>query len=220
MLRLIANYPCSRQWSDTTAYRTYSYWAQTPACHRRHRRTARRVCRTVVLATHTPLIRVRPTPHAATTGVIMLSGCIIGAGVMACAEVPINTAKVATASHFIIVHLPCVKERIPAGKSLRQTCIAQRRNCRRKERECDRQRDATDGRLRLTAYWQTYMMPSVPLTSVPGVQTKPLRARRWPSCHSHRSCASALPIESIEAAHTNAAAIAIRFEPMFASIGC
>ncbi|QIO32190.1 hypothetical protein [Bradyrhizobium sp. 1(2017)] len=59
---------------DADADGIYWYKAQTPPCQRTHRRTARRVWRTVVLATHTPLIRVRPTPQAAATGVIMLSG--------------------------------------------------------------------------------------------------------------------------------------------------
>jgi len=61
----------------------------------------------VVLATHTPLTRVRPGPHAAATRVIMLSGCANGAGVMACADVPSNKAKVAAVNHLIIVDLRC-----------------------------------------------------------------------------------------------------------------
>src|SRR6185312_17359269 len=73
--------------------------------HRTHLRAARRVWRMVVLATHTPLTRVRPGPHAAATRVIMLSGCANGAGVMACADVPSNKAKVAAVNHLIIVDL-------------------------------------------------------------------------------------------------------------------
>lgn len=60
----------------------------------------------MVLATHTPLTRVLPGPHAAATGVIMLSDWASGAGVMPCADVPTNKAKLATANHLIIVHLP------------------------------------------------------------------------------------------------------------------
>ncbi|SCB47419.1 hypothetical protein GA0061098_1012110 [Bradyrhizobium shewense] len=90
---------------DADLHGIYSYKAQTLPCQRRHRRTARRVWRTVVLATHMSLIRVRPGPHAAATGVIMLSGWISGAGVMPWAEVPTNKAKVTTAIHLIIAHL-------------------------------------------------------------------------------------------------------------------
>ena len=48
--------------------------ADEPVIPVAHLRTARRVWRTVVLATHTPLTRVRPAPQAAATSVIMLSG--------------------------------------------------------------------------------------------------------------------------------------------------
>jgi hypothetical protein len=56
----------------------------------------------VVLATQTPLTRVLPSPHAAATGVIMLSDGVSGAGVIPCAVVPTNKTKLATANHLII----------------------------------------------------------------------------------------------------------------------
>jgi hypothetical protein len=83
----------------------HSYRAQTPPCHRRHLRTARRVWRTVVLATQTPLTRVLPGPHAAATCITMLSDWGIGAGVIACAEVARAKAKPATAINLIILLL-------------------------------------------------------------------------------------------------------------------
>ena len=58
-----------RTWNDAGCL--YRYNAQIPPCHRTHLRTAQRVCRTVVLATHTPLTRVLPAPHAKATCVIM-----------------------------------------------------------------------------------------------------------------------------------------------------
>jgi hypothetical protein len=67
-----------------------------------HLRTARRVWRTVVLATHTPLTRVLPTPQAAATSVIMLSGSAIGAGVIACAETAIDKATPTVAINLSI----------------------------------------------------------------------------------------------------------------------
>ena len=72
-----------------------------------HRRTARRVWRTVVLATHTPLIRVRLAPHAAATFVTISFGWrLIGAGVMACADTANDRANPATAINLIILLLP------------------------------------------------------------------------------------------------------------------
>jgi hypothetical protein len=50
----------------------HSYKAQAPPCHRTHLRTARRVWRMVVLATHTPLTSVLPGPQPTATCVIML----------------------------------------------------------------------------------------------------------------------------------------------------
>jgi hypothetical protein len=52
---------------------THLYDAQTPACHRTHRRTARRVWRTVVRATHTPSMRVLPGPQPTAICVTMSS---------------------------------------------------------------------------------------------------------------------------------------------------
>jgi hypothetical protein len=51
----------------------HQYAAQTPPCHRRHLRTARRVWRMVVLATQTPLTRVLNGPQPKRTCVIMAS---------------------------------------------------------------------------------------------------------------------------------------------------
>jgi len=68
-----------------------------------HLRTARRVWRTVVLATHTPFTRVLPAPQAAAISVIMLSGCAIGAGVIACADTATDRAKPAVAINLIIL---------------------------------------------------------------------------------------------------------------------
>src|SRR4051812_50214498 len=72
-----------------------------------HRRTARRVWRTVVLATHTPLIRVRPAPHAAATFVTISFGWrLIGAGVMAFGDTAKDRANPGTAIKLIILLLP------------------------------------------------------------------------------------------------------------------
>jgi len=60
----------------------------------------------VVLATQTPLTRVRPGPQAAATGVMTLSGCGIGAGVRACADVATDKAKPAMTIDLIILLLP------------------------------------------------------------------------------------------------------------------
>jgi hypothetical protein len=68
-----------------------------------HLRTARRVWRTVVLATQTPLTRVRPAPQAAAISVIMLSGCAIGAGVIAWADTATDKARPAMAINLIIL---------------------------------------------------------------------------------------------------------------------
>jgi len=84
----------------------HSYAAQTPACHRRHLRAARRVWRTVVRATHTPLTRVLPGPQPTATRVIISSTWGGGAGVMACADAATNKAKPATAINLSIVVLP------------------------------------------------------------------------------------------------------------------
>ena len=59
----------------------------------------------VVLATHTPLTRVLPTPQAAAICVIMPSGGGIGAGVIACADIETDKAKPATAISLIIILL-------------------------------------------------------------------------------------------------------------------
>jgi hypothetical protein len=83
----------------------YSYKAQTPAFHRAHRRTARRVWRMVVRATHTPSTLVLPGPHPTATCVTMSSGGASGAGVMPCAEVAIVRAKPAIAINLSIVVL-------------------------------------------------------------------------------------------------------------------
>lgn len=80
----------------------HSYKAQAPPCHRTHLRTARRVWRMVVLATHTPFTIVLPGPQPTATCVIMLSGCGIGADVMACANVAMDKAKPAAAINLII----------------------------------------------------------------------------------------------------------------------
>jgi hypothetical protein len=88
--------------------RFYSYSAQVLPFHRRHLRATLRVWRIVVLATQTPLTRVLPGPQAATTGVIMLSGCAIGAGVIACTDVASDKAKPVATIHLIIgTSLPC-----------------------------------------------------------------------------------------------------------------
>jgi hypothetical protein len=77
--------------------------------HRKHLRTSRRVWRIVVLATHTPLTRVLPGPQAAATSVIMLSGCAMGAGVIACADVAMMKARPAIAINrtmFLLLEIP------------------------------------------------------------------------------------------------------------------
>lgn len=85
----------------------YSYAAQAPPAHRTQRRTALRVCRTVVLATHTPLILVLPGPQAAAISMTMsFSGTSSGAGVNACAELASTTENAATDSSLIMCALP------------------------------------------------------------------------------------------------------------------
>lgn len=85
------------------AYLAHSYAAQTPACHRTHLRTARRVWRIVVLATQTPSIRVLPGPHAKATCVNnSLSDWGSGPGDMPCADVVTSTASPATAINLIM----------------------------------------------------------------------------------------------------------------------
>jgi hypothetical protein len=49
------------------------------------------------------LTRVLPTPQAAAISVIMLSGCAIGAGVIACAETATDKAKPAVAINLSIL---------------------------------------------------------------------------------------------------------------------
>jgi hypothetical protein len=110
----------------------HSYRAQTPPCHRRHLRTARRVWRTVVLATQTPLTRVLPGPHAAATCMTMPSGWGIGAGVIACAEVARAKAKPATAINLIILLLLFYRESVtqtPTGAQTRSGSCESFVNC-------------------------------------------------------------------------------------------
>ena len=127
----------------------HSYKAQTPACHRTHLRTARRVWRTVVRATHTPSILVLPGPQPTAICVTMSSGRASGAGVMACADVATVKAKPATAINLSIVLLPSV--------------VDPRRSFSRLGRD-------------LKYYWQTCIRPSSSFTMVPGVHLMPLRA--------------------------------------------
>ena len=105
---------------------------RTPPCHRRHLRTARRVWRTVVLATQTPLTRVLPGPHAAATCMTMPSGWGIGAGVIACAEVARAKAKPATAINLIILLLLFYRESVtqtPTGAQTRSGSCESFVNC-------------------------------------------------------------------------------------------
>src|SRR6476620_8323691 len=97
----------------------HSYVAQTPACHRTHLRTARRVWRTVVRATHTPSIRVLPGPQPTAICVTMSSGRGSGAGVMPCAEVATKKAKPAAAINLIIVLLPGLSDQSEAVRCIR-----------------------------------------------------------------------------------------------------
>jgi len=71
---------------------------QTPPCHR----IQRRACRTVVLATHTPLTRTLPAPQAYATWVVRPSAGAIGGTVIAFAEAARANTKAATAIHLII----------------------------------------------------------------------------------------------------------------------
>jgi len=95
----------------------HSYRAQALPCHRTHLRAARRVWRTVVRATHTPLILVLPRPHPTATCVTMSSGEASGAGVMPWAEVAIVKAKPAMAINLSIVLLPWVAQSARGGFS-------------------------------------------------------------------------------------------------------
>ena len=92
---------------QTPFLRFHSYSAQVLPCHRTQRRTARRVWRTVVLATHTPLMRVLPGPQPTATCVIISFGAgnAIGAGVMACADAVTDREKSVTAINLIMVFL-------------------------------------------------------------------------------------------------------------------
>jgi hypothetical protein len=60
----------------------------------------------VVLATHTPPIRVRPGPQPKAIWVITPSGCGIGAGAIASADVAIAKAKPAITIDLIISRPP------------------------------------------------------------------------------------------------------------------
>jgi hypothetical protein len=59
----------------------------------------------VVLATQTPFTRVLPGPQARATCLMIPSGCGIGAGVMACADVAANRARLAITIDLIILLL-------------------------------------------------------------------------------------------------------------------
>src|SRR4051794_10940641 len=94
-------------WKGQSSTRgVHSYLAHVPPCHRAHLRTARRVWRTVVRATHTPLTRVLPSPQPTATRVTISSTWGGGAGVRACADVATDKAKPATAINLSIVVLP------------------------------------------------------------------------------------------------------------------
>lgn len=82
----------------------YWYSAQTPAFHRTHLRTSRRVWRIVVLATHTPLTIVLPGPQPAAT-CVMRSSDGIGARGMASVDVAMANVKPATTNSLIIATL-------------------------------------------------------------------------------------------------------------------
>jgi hypothetical protein len=60
----------------------------------------------VVLATQTPLTDVLPGPQPKATCVTMLSDLVIGAGVMACADVARANARPASATILIMLRLP------------------------------------------------------------------------------------------------------------------
>ena len=65
----------------------------------------------MVLATQTPLTRVLPAPHPATTCVIMPSGSAIGATGIACTDVVTTKAKAAKAINLIIRTSHVLKKR-------------------------------------------------------------------------------------------------------------
>ena len=135
----------------------HSYKAQTPLCHRTHLRAARRTCRTVVRATHTPSILVLPMPHPTATCVTISFGEASGVGVMPCADVASVRAKPVIAINLSIVLLLW-------AVGYRSCCCARpRRPIGRPDRFSD-------------VHWQTCIRPSSNLTKVPGVQVMPLRA--------------------------------------------
>jgi hypothetical protein len=113
----------------------YVHWyeAQTPACHRTHLRTARRVWRTVVRATHTPFTRVLPGPQPIATRVTISSTWGCDAGIMACADVATNKAKPATATDLsILFSLSCpINRNKPTEAALSRRSPIQRLTGRR-----------------------------------------------------------------------------------------
>jgi hypothetical protein len=66
-----------------------------------------------VLATHSPLTSVWPTPQPKATRVIMVSGLGIGAGVIACADVAANKTKIEPVIDLIILLLPQLRSQCP-----------------------------------------------------------------------------------------------------------
>jgi hypothetical protein len=78
---------------------------QTPPRQNAHLRAALRARRMLCLATQTPPIRVLPGPQPKAACVIALSGCGIGTGLIACADVATARAKPATAISLSIATL-------------------------------------------------------------------------------------------------------------------
>src|SRR5437764_4320321 len=78
---------------------------QTPPRQNAHLRAALRARRMLCLATQTPPIRVLPGPQPKAACVIALSGCGIGTGLIACADVATTRAKPATAISLSIATL-------------------------------------------------------------------------------------------------------------------
>jgi hypothetical protein len=72
---------------------SHCHFTQLLPFHRRHLRAWRFSC----LDTQTPLTRVMPGPHPATTGVIMPPGSLRGARGIACADVMMTKVKAAKA---------------------------------------------------------------------------------------------------------------------------